>query len=222
VGGEVTAKNVRATQQPKSPRKLTKSERAMLATYRVGCLYSLQPVANLRSIQNRGILSHKRVQQLGLLHHDISDPEIQQYRVTKVVAGRPLHDYVPLFFRTETPMQYKVCIERAQANEVAVLEVDVGVFGVSGIVFTDRYAFSSKRNEYQDLDDLRNLDWADLDDQSRLWAQARSRRSAEVLIPDQVPATYIRRVCVTRACRWPRGLSLPWVRDESVFPWGVS
>jgi hypothetical protein len=115
-------------------------------------------------------------------------------------------------------MQYVVCVRQGKIDQVAMVEVNVNAFGLPGVIFTDGNARSSETHRYDDLKDLTALDWQVLDTPDAWSREYKRKKSAEVLVPDVVPPSYIERVCVSHACKLPRGLSLPCVRDESVFP----
>jgi hypothetical protein len=197
---------------------LSQTQRRLLAKYKVHCLYSLQHVRNLRSIESYGILSRCRVQSLGLQAVDISDRNVQWGRMFRRIGERSLHEYVPLFFRPLTPMQYVVCVQKGMRDEVALIEVDVSVFALPGVIFTDGNARSHDTRFYEELDDLEKLDWNILDIPNAWSKEYKRKKSAEVLVPDAVPPGYLKRYYVTRQCRFPQGLLLPCVRDEAMFP----
>lgn len=189
-----------------------------MASYSVDCIYSLQHIRNLRSIGEHGILSRNRVQRLGLTGVDLSDESVQSGRRTLELNDRPLHDYVPLFFRPLTPMEYVICVRQGKRNEVAMIEIATDVFALPGVVFCDGNARAGETIFYDELEDLANLDWDILDTPDAYTREYKRKKSAEVLVPDVVPSAYVVRVCVTGACVIPRGLGLTCVRDESVFP----
>src|SRR5205823_1165758 len=60
----------------------------------------LSPIANVPSILEHGILSHRLADRVE--HESVAMPEIQMRRRTKQVpGGRPLHDYVNLYFNVQ-------------------------------------------------------------------------------------------------------------------------
>ena len=60
-------------------------------------LHYITPLANLRSIIERGILSHQKAEKI--VHRSVAMDEIQERRKKVVVpGGRPLHQYVNLYF----------------------------------------------------------------------------------------------------------------------------
>ena len=59
----------------------------------------------------RDILSLNRVREESLVFSDISSSAVQALRENKkpgITGSKYLHDYVPLYFGTQTPMQYVI------------------------------------------------------------------------------------------------------------------
>ncbi len=80
----------------------------------------ITPIENLPSIFKRGILSHKLAKKIP--HRSVAMEEIQDRRKIKVVPrGRPLHEYVNLYFDARNPMLYK---RRDQHLAICVLKID--------------------------------------------------------------------------------------------------
>src|SRR5437879_5788195 len=68
-------------------------------------LHNMAKIANLSSIMKRGILSHRRMEQLGIAHESVARPGIQEVRATRrVPGGRPLHDYACIYFNARNAM----------------------------------------------------------------------------------------------------------------------
>jgi hypothetical protein len=69
------------------------------------------------SILRYGLLSYNEVQRRGSTHVTVAEAAVQRLRraVTLRVgaARRPLHDFVPLYFATRTPMLYRRRSEQA-------------------------------------------------------------------------------------------------------------
>lgn len=83
-------------------------------------LYYMAPIENAAFIAGFGILSYNTIHakgDLAAIVHTIADPFVNNRRHGRNVAGRSLHDYVPLYWATHTPMQYvlpivKICLRR--------------------------------------------------------------------------------------------------------------
>lgn len=162
-------------------------------------LHYITPIENLRPILERGILSHARVGEID--HESIADSEIQEIRADKrVPEGRPLHEYVNLYFHARNPMMYK---RRGRHDELCVLSVHKRVIQEEGTVIADRNASSDYVRFGRGADDLKILDdrwvyardWTHADQLSQ-WRH-RSVKCAEVLVPDRVAPTHVQRIFVS-------------------------
>ena len=99
-------------------------------------LHYITPIENLGSIMQRGILSHKLAS--SLQPTSIANGNIQQRRQAKAVpGGRPLHDYVNLYFCARNPMMYK---RKAQHASLCVLRISPELIHLPGVLVTDRNA----------------------------------------------------------------------------------
>ena len=167
---------------------------AEYSRYGIDFLYHFTHVDNMPSIRERGLLSHNAAQQAGLVSADISDPNVQERRADKSVFGRPLHDYVPLYFNPKNPMLF---VRRGIQDHLVILFFDRELLVQDGVVFTDGNAASDSTNFFTDVSRLDDLDWDciraeywnDYPDGTRI-------RCAEVLVPDAIPFTKIQRIRV--------------------------
>ena len=156
-------------------------------------LHSIQPIANVPSILERGILSHNRARRVE--HIDVAAPEVQDRRAEVVVpGGRRLHDYANLYFDARNPMMSR---RRARHAELCVLRVSCDVLDLPGVVVTDGNASSGYIRFGAAADGLEFIDrelvfatwWTDADPFEQM--RKKSARCAEVLVPHNVPAEYI-------------------------------
>lgn len=161
---------------------------------RVEELHYITPIRNLPSIMQRGILSKMRADPLN--PRSVADPDVQSIRALKMVPqGRPLHQYVNLYFDARNPMMYKRLSER---NDIAVVRVAPDVLDMTGVVIADGNAASSGTIFYPSPKGLESLDdervYAAYWTHSDYWeyVDRKRQRCAEVLIPDLVPPWYIR------------------------------
>lgn len=154
----------------------------------------ITPIQNLPSILENGILSHKLASKI--LHRSVAMDEIQDLRKIKAVPrGRPLHDYVNLYFDARNPMLYK---RLDQHRELCVLQVDPDVMGLPGVVIADSNASSGHARFAPYPQGLRLIDadmvyaasWIHPDDQILEWKH-KAIKCAEVLVPDVVEPRYI-------------------------------
>ena len=96
---------------------------------------------NLPSILANGILSHRHAQR----HHPtrIANEDVQGRRArTTVPGGRPLHDYVNLYFNARNPMLYRVTDGGNDVEHLCVLSVSLQVLDHDDVVLTDGNAAS--------------------------------------------------------------------------------
>ena len=154
----------------------------------------IAPIENLGSILKKGIISHKLANKL--THRSVAMDEIQDRRKVKVVpGGRPLHEYANLYFDARNPMLSR---RRDQHLSICVLEVDPIVMELPGVVIADRNASSGYARFSSYPEGLRLIDkdlvyaeyWTHPDDQILEW-EHKSKKCAEVLVPDIVEARYI-------------------------------
>lgn len=162
-------------------------------------LHYITPIENLTSILERGILSHRRVERIP--HESIAHDAVQQRRSTvKVPQGRPLHDYVNLYFHARNPMMY---VRKEQHEKLCVLSVEREIVTEDGVVITDRNAsshyvrFDSGREGLKVVDRTRVFAkyWTH-NDPIEQWRR-KSIKCAEVLVPDRVAPRFIRGVYVS-------------------------
>jgi ssDNA thymidine ADP-ribosyltransferase, DarT len=160
---------------------------------RVRELHYITDIANVPSILEHGILSHRLVERLIGPHVTVASQEVQARRAGKRVwtgrSARALHDYANLYLDARNAMLYTLL--RNRRGDLTVLAVDPEVLDLAGVLVTDRNAASAARirpaaEGVEALDEAAVLAtwWEDLD--------AKQRRMAEVLVPDRVPPELVR------------------------------
>jgi hypothetical protein len=151
-------------------------------------LHYITPIANVPSILKEGLLSHSRAQQV--VHRSVAMAEIQQRRSVKVVpGGRPLHDYVNLYFHARNPMLYKL---QAKHQELCVVRISPEVLDLPAAIICDgnaasgytRFWHSPEGLQFLCRDDVFAEWWTDMNAIVK-WEKAR-KKCAEVLVPDQI------------------------------------
>jgi hypothetical protein len=163
-------------------------------------LFCIQPIANLRSIAERGILSHNG--SAAVEHVDISMQEVQDLRAGKQVPDsrvpqvqwRRLHDYANLYFCPRNPMLY---LRSSRHRELAVLRIRTNALDLPGVVVTDGNAASGATRFGSLTEGLARIDraitfaryWTHSDPYEH--ADHKRRMCAEVLVPDCLPPDYI-------------------------------
>jgi len=151
------------------------------------------PLANIRSVLERGILSHERASRIQ--HDSAAMEEIQERRDKKrVPGGLKLHQYANLYFHARNPMLYK---RKENASKLCVLRISIAVKDLSGVVITDQNAASDwvrflHPNQYRllDFDSIFAMSWYHPDDPIE-YRRHRLRKCAEVLVPHAVDAKFL-------------------------------
>lgn len=187
-------------------------------------LHYITPIANVPSIIERGIMSHRRAKQV--LHHSVAMPEIQDRRRNKQIPGaRPLHEYANLYFDAHNPMLSKC---RGHNDGICVLRVSPDVLDLPGVIVTDMNAARGAVRFYDVEAGLAALD------PDRLYAvfwlhpeslieedRHKALKCAEVLVPDRVAPDLIRGAYVAnhvgRSTLQALGLSLPVTINSAMF-----
>jgi hypothetical protein len=161
---------------------------------RIRELHYITDIANVPSILEHGILSHRRVERLVGPHVTVASPEVQSHRARKRIwtgsRSRALHDYANLYLDARNAMLYTLL--RNQRGDLTVLAVDPQVLDLADVIVTDRNAASAARFRPA-AEGIEALDEAAVF--AGWWHEslaARQRRMAEVLVPDRVRPELIR------------------------------
>lgn len=157
-------------------------------------LHYITHIANIQSIDRRGILSHRAATTVS--HVSVAKEEIQRRRAQKAVpGGRPLHEYVNLYICARNKMLYLI---HNQHQELCVLRIDPDVMNLPGTVIADRNASSDHVRFEPAPRGLRRVDrelvfaeyWTHPDDPLEEIRHG-SIKCAEVLVPNHVPRDFI-------------------------------
>lgn len=159
-------------------------------------LHNIMPIANIPSVMEHGILSHKLKKRLRILNHSVALQGVQELRARKMVLGaRPLHDYANLYFDAHNPMLSRV---REYNNEICVLRISPEVLNLPKVAISDRNAACDFVGFYPYPYGLEKLDfemvyatWWKHRDNPRLEELHGHIKCAEVLVPDCVEPQYI-------------------------------
>jgi len=156
-------------------------------------LHYVTTIRNVPSIMSRGILSHKRSKKIN--HNSVAMEEIQNRRKNKIVpGGRPLHDYVNLYFHARNPMLY---VLQSRHVDLCILRVSTEVLDLPGVVITDSNASSDYARFSPAPRGLCIVDkemtfaeyWTHPDPFEAM--RRKSAKCAEVLVPDDVESRFI-------------------------------
>lgn len=154
---------------------------------RVRELHYIASFANVPSILDRGVLSHKLA--AGVVHRSVASEEVQAIRAAKLVPnGLQLHRYANFYIDARNSMMSRI---RHENLEIAVLRIDPSALDVDGVVVADRNAAGPARF-YDAAEGIAALDETAV--YARWWNQslaAKQRRCAEVLVPSRLAPEYV-------------------------------
>lgn len=165
-------------------------------------VYHFSHIDNLPGLLRHGFLA-KNHAKFPRKHCSIAAESIQDRRATMAVTCGPggcVHDYVPLYFGSVSPMLLGVInAKNVDQYDILYFEFPIDLVERADVVFTGASANTALPPAfYSDPADLLKLDWAAID--SRKWGNLdddfRHRRMAELLIYDQLPVTAATRCVV--------------------------
>ena len=152
-------------------------------------LHYIAPIGNVPSILQLGLLSNRKAAPLAA--RSVAMSAVQAKRAKKVVpGGRPLHDYVNLYFDARNPMMF---LRKNMHEDLCVLRIAESVLDGPDVVITDGNAASDYAAFHPSPAGLGQLDKAmvfarDWRSQNPILAwQQKSAKCSEVLVPDRVP-----------------------------------
>jgi len=168
-------------------------------------------VDNLRICLERGALhAPNYTPKNGLKFKTIHNPEIQQIRRVRAIPCGPqgvIHDYVSFYFGPRSPMLYQLNTGRVEGYQetqepIIYLVSTAQVVQESGarFVFSDGHGIARITQWFEDLRDLRRLDWDavyakiwkdDVDDMDR-----QRKKQAEFLVYEKCDWSLIKEIGV--------------------------
>lgn len=160
-------------------------------------LFHMTHIENLPSIlENKGLSAYSEVATSGKPYRDIANVGIQEQRSGTTVPLPPggyLHDYVPFYFASCSPMLYKLKNSGTKQRELVYLMTSTSKIHDIGLpfIFTDGHAIMFLSEFYSSLDDIDKVDWTIMNEQ--YWNDTvedpdrKRRRQAEFLVYRQVP-----------------------------------
>jgi hypothetical protein len=160
------------------------------------------PKGNAALIRVIGILSYNQRHRFPVLEKlvsSIADPSVNQRRDWRKVGDRSLHDFVPFYWATHTPMQY------VQTIRDKVISQDDLVFFVCDaeeilelprIWTSDGNAASRETSVPPGRGAEPLMDWKIINTWDCRSKKYKRKKCAEVLVPDLVPPELIKRICV--------------------------
>lgn len=165
-------------------------------------LFYMAPLENAALILHLGVYSYNRVNDSPELcggRHSIADPFVNGRRHRLVINERSLHDYVPLYWATHTPMQYVVTQKekRLEQQKLVFFLFDPSkIFAISGVLSTDGNAACEETLFYEGRGAEPYLDWKILETKDCYWPNYKRKKCAEVLVPDCIPPSLISKVAL--------------------------
>jgi hypothetical protein len=171
-----------------------------LNQHEVRHLYYMAPLDNAALIVCFGIFSFNHMKDIP--HRNIASDAVQRRRAFYVPSsGRSVHDYVPLYFATHTPMQRRLThgtgVHSPQLTEdaLAIFELSARrLFALEDVVFTDGNAASSRTQFFDDTAQFGRLNWDIIRNRRCYSDRFRWRKAAEVLVPDRIDPSLIEQV----------------------------
>lgn len=168
---------------------------------KIDFLYHMTAVANLRSIFEKGLCSHRAQKPL----QDISNGGIQNRRECRKEPcyGKSLHEYASTYLNPRNAMLFRV---QKQESEICILRISTRILDDHRFVFSDRNAsvFRARPVFTTDIGTVLKFpfgrifsrSWHDRDEQGN-WvknAEIEQAMQAECLIEGGIPASYIEKV----------------------------
>ncbi len=165
-------------------------------------LYHFTHLNNLESIlREAAIHSKSKYSSIELPPiYSIANHAIQGRRSVMPVtcaAPKTVHDYVPLYFCTMSPMILGLIKRKAvDQQQIVYFEFKIDLLLDGGVVFTDSAANGSNPPQfYSSISDLDRLDWTEID--SIKWKSTNpQKRMAEVLYPDSLQLQKVSQIVV--------------------------
>jgi len=154
------------------------------------------PIANVPSILERGILSHRLAEKTP--HESVALQDVQDRRAKVIVPnGRALHDYANLYICPRNPMLFK---RKDSHARICVLRVSPDVLDLPGVVVTDSNAgskyvrFSPAPSGLAIVNKERTFAryWTHPNEDVREKWQHSAQKCAEALVPNLVPVRHIK------------------------------
>lgn len=173
-------------------------------------IYHITHINNLESILLKGGLLCVNEINITKSPVSIAHQSIQDQRAEFKVPVSPygcLHDYVPFYFAPRSPMLYTINRGNVMGyNEgqgpIIYLVTNVNEIANKSIpyCFTDGHGIMHFTAYYEDLRDLKEIDWAIM--KEKYWGDTpedpdrKRRRQAEFLVYNFVPIECIQKICV--------------------------
>jgi hypothetical protein len=153
----------------------------ILNNYSVNYFYHMTHINNIQSILKYGLLPNGNNYQI----NDISDLDVNNRRFKlEPIYNKSIHKYVPLYFNPKNAMLY---VRKNIQQDIVILVLKKDLILKNKVVFTDGNASCAITKFFNKIEDLSQLDWECLKDNT--WndhIDGKRKRMAEILVPDYV------------------------------------
>jgi hypothetical protein len=163
--------------------------------------YQLSPASHMTHMNNiEAIIRAVELRSYNLMrghtYQNLANQDVQAGRAAKIVppTGRPLHDYVPLYFGNRTPM---VAVNQQYNEELVFIRFSLDLLAhasVGSVVITDGNARSGS-TAFRVFTQLADLDLVDPKAINTVKyagdAELKRRKQAEVLVPDRLSLQHV-------------------------------
>ena len=188
-----------------------------LGSFGIEYLYHMTHRNNLQNILQNGLQSHNQARTNGLTQVDIADNQVNDRRSRlEPIYNRSIHDYVPLYFNPKNPMLFK---RSNLQDEIVILAIYRLILYRKGTLFTDGNAAAKATTFFNNLEELKQLNWECLN--TEYWndfADGKRIKCAEVLIYPDIPTVLVQKIfCKTVATKQfveNRIVNYPQIRAE--------
>ncbi|MEK6927648.1 MAG: DarT ssDNA thymidine ADP-ribosyltransferase family protein [Nanoarchaeota archaeon] len=154
---------------------------------------------NLKEVLERGILSHNKVEELGIKPEMISNPQVMELRKNRKVEGdKTLWDYANVYFKARNPMLWQI-INKYGIDNVVILGLKPTIYRLNGAKITNGNAASSD-TEILPTSQLKEVLTSIKEELTSDWWKAingsKRKVMAECLVPELIPSDYIKSIYV--------------------------
>jgi len=159
-------------------------------------------INNVQSILKHGILSHNAVKLLSVLHTDISNTSVNEYRAypNRFLQNRPAHDYVNMHINPENSIIYHFIANAGGKDKLVFFKINPNILVQKDGYFSKGNVAKAVYNQHtsgisNDLQEFEKLNWEILsmaNPKNNLYEE----RKAEVLIYNNVNQMYIDEIVV--------------------------
>lgn len=172
-------------------------------TYKGRSIYHFTHIDNLPGLLQTGFLSNNHVNFPVGKRRSVAEHGIQERRANMDVTCGPrgvVHDYVPLYFGSLSPMLLAVTKKKiVDQMDILYFEFPIALVCNDDAVFTDASANTDiSPHFYSNPNELNMLNWGEID--SLKWSSEnetlRHQRMAEVLVHNHLPLQAAQRVVV--------------------------